>query len=153
MAGTKAGAAVAMEIFIKQHEVTPVGILLKHLRPAVYGPAPIRITQEETRQPTRQLCGHFPEGHLTLGTGWQWDEQAITVKVVQPLQRLDEQVIHREPDRPTPVGIATKKRGAGLSRLVVHTVVGAVHGEDIRMRLMKPGEGTNAVCGQKFCLV
>jgi hypothetical protein len=27
---------------------------------------------------------------------------------MQPLQRLDEQVIHREPDRTTPVRIATE---------------------------------------------
>ena len=58
MAGTEAGAVVAVEIFIKQHEVTPVGVLLKLLRPSVYGPAPVRITQEETRQPTRQLFGY-----------------------------------------------------------------------------------------------
>src|SRR5262245_25444010 len=143
MAGTKAGAGVAVEIFIKQQEVTPVRVLLKRLRPAVDGPAPMRITQEETRQPPRQLLGYLPESCLTLGAGRQGDQQAITIKVVQPLQRLDEQVIHREPDRPTPVGIATEQRGARLSRLVVHTVVDAVYWENIRMRLVKPGEGTN----------
>src|SRR5215831_19998873 len=123
MAGTKAGTVIAVEIFVKQYEVTPVWVLLEHLRLAIYGPAPVRVTQEETRQPTRQLFGHLPEGRLTLGAGRQWDQQAITVKVMQPLQRLDEQVIHREPDRTTPVGIATEQRGARLSWLVVHTVV------------------------------
>src|SRR5262249_51574649 len=109
------------------------------------GPAPVRVTQEEARQPTRQLFGDLPEGRLTLGAGRQRDQQAITVEVVQSLQRLDEQVIHREPDWPTPVGIATEQLGAGLSRLVLHTVFGAIHREDIRMRLMKPGESTNAI--------
>src|SRR6266581_1234225 len=92
MAGTNAGAVVTVEIFVKQYEVTPVGVLLKRLRPAVDGPAPVRIRQEETRQPTRQLCGYLPEGRLVLGAGRQWDQQAITVEVVQLLQRLDEQV-------------------------------------------------------------
>jgi hypothetical protein len=82
MAGTEAGAMVAVEIFIKQHEVTPVEVLLKLLRPSVYGPAPVRVTQEETRQPTRQLFGYLPEGRLTLGAGRQWDQQAITIKIV-----------------------------------------------------------------------
>jgi hypothetical protein len=108
MAGTEAGAVVAMEVFIKQREVTPVGVLLKRLRPPIYGPVSVRTTQEETRQPTRQLCGYLPEGRLTFGAGRQGDQQAITVEVVQPLQRLDEQVIQREPDWSTPVGVATE---------------------------------------------
>src|SRR5437899_7217117 len=111
MAGTEAGAVVTMEIFIKQHEVTPVWVLLKHLRPAVHGPASVRTTQEETRQPTRQLFGHLPEGRLTLGAGRQGDQQVVAVEVVQPLQRLDEQVIQREPDWPAPVRVATEQRG------------------------------------------
>ena len=90
MAGTKAGAVVAVKIFIKQHEITPVRVLLKLLRPSVHGSAPVRITQEDTRQPTRQLFGHLPEGRLTLGAGRQWDQQAIAIKIVQFLQRLDE---------------------------------------------------------------
>ena len=153
MAGTKASAVVAVKIFIKQHEVTPVWVLLKLRCPPVHGPASVRTTEKETGQPPRQLFCHLPESRLTLGAGRQGNQQAITIKVVQLLQRLNEQVIDWEPDRPTPVGIPAEQRGAGLSRLVVHTVGGAVHREDIRLRLMKPGEGSNAIGRQEFCLV
>ena len=44
------------------------------------------------------------------------DLERVAVEVVVALQRLDQQVVDREPDRPAPVGVAAEQAGVRLGR-------------------------------------
>src|SRR5437867_9470162 len=145
MTGANAGAVVAVEVLVKQEQVAPMRVLLEFLHATVDGTPALGIAQENARQPTRQFRRHLPEGYLALGAGWKGYGQAIAVKVVKLLQRLDEQVVDWEPDRSTPVRVATEQPGAGLRWFVIHPVFRAVDREDVRVRAMKLGERPNAV--------
>src|SRR6266446_3796212 len=120
-------------------------VLLECLCTAVDGTPALSIAQENARQPARQFCRHLPEGHLTLRAGRKRHGQALAVKVVKFLQRLDEQVVNGKPDGAAPIRVATKQPGGGLCWLVIHPVFCAVDREDIRMRAMKLGERSNTV--------
>ena len=74
------------------------------------------------REPVGHLGGDFPEVQQAGGACWTGDFQVVAIEVVELLEGLDEQVIHREPDRPTPVGIAAKQPGMELSLLIVKKV-------------------------------
>ena len=47
--------------------------------------------------------------------------------MVKLLQRFDQQIVHRKPDRPPPVRISAEQTGRRFGRLVVHAACCAVH--------------------------
>src|SRR5712691_3387462 len=145
MTGANARAVIAVKVLVKQEHIAPMRVLLKFLHATVDGTPALGIAQENARQPTREFRGHLPEGYLALGAGWKGYGQAIAVKVVQLLQRLDQQVVDRKPDGAAPVRVTPEQPGAGLRRLVIHPVFRAVDREDVRMRAMTLGERPNAV--------
>src|SRR5437870_5196654 len=153
MTGANASAVVAVEVLVKQEQVAPMRVLLELLCAAVDGTPTLRIAQEKARQPARQFCRHLPEGHLALRAGRKGYGQALAVKVVKFLQRLDQQVVHGKPDGAAPVRVAAKQPGGGLCWLVIHPMFRAVDRQDIRMRAMKLGERPNAVGRQELALV
>ena len=61
------------------------------------------------------------------------------------LQRLDQQVVHREPDRAPPVRVAAEDPGGGLGRLVVHAVLDAVDRQHVGMVAVVARERADAV--------
>ena len=72
-------------------------------------------------------------GHSTLSV--------VAVEVVVALERLDQQIVHREPDRPAPVGVAAEHAGRRLAGHVVDAVLLAV---DARTRTAAPRERATA---------
>ncbi len=56
------------------------------------------------------------------------------------LQRLDQQIVQREPHRPAPVGIAAEQPGARFRRVIVHAVFPVVHLESVRMLAVVAGK-------------
>src|SRR5262245_33842080 len=128
-------------------------VLLEFLYATIDGTPPIGIAQENARQSARQFCSHLPESHLALGARRERHGQAIAVKVVELLQRLDQQIVHWEPDGAAPVRVAAKQPGGGLRWLVIHTVFRTVDRQDVWVRAMQPGEGSNPVGRQKFSLI
>src|SRR5262249_28462322 len=67
MARAKPGSVVAVEVFVEQHEVPPVWVLLKLPRPSVYRPPPALVLQEDAGQPVRNLFGHFVQRQALPG--------------------------------------------------------------------------------------
>src|SRR6516165_12729726 len=53
MAGAEAGAVVAVEVLVEQHTVAPVRVVLELPGPAVHGPPPVLVLEEDARQPAR----------------------------------------------------------------------------------------------------
>jgi hypothetical protein len=69
------------------------------------------------------------------------------------LQRLDQQVVDRKPDRPAPVGVAAEEAGGGLARLVVHPMFLAIEPEDVRPVAVGAGKGADAVRREELIFI
>ena len=95
MAGTDAGAVVAVKIFVERDEIAPMIITLEFFRPAEDRPAAGVVTQKDPRQTLRDLAGHIPEIRQPARTRRAFDFIIVAQKEVKFLQRLDEQVIDR----------------------------------------------------------
>ena len=63
-----------------------------------------------SRQPARQFRRHLPEVHHLPRAGRAFHLEIVAEVVVELLQRFDQQVVDREPDRPAPVGVAAEQR-------------------------------------------
>ena len=72
--------------------------------------------------------------------------------MVEFLERLDEEIIDRQPDRPTPIRIAAENVRLRFSRIVSHLALRAVLGtENVRMLRVRFAERAHAVIAQEFC--
>src|SRR5436189_6464909 len=63
MACAEAGTVVAVEVFIKENVIAPIGIALKFLGPAIDRSSSLFIAQEDTAQAIRDLLADFEEVH------------------------------------------------------------------------------------------
>jgi hypothetical protein len=73
--------------------------------------------------------------------------------VVESLERLDDQEVDREPDRPAPVRIAAEQPRRGFGRIVVHAEFLPVHVQDVRPVPMNARDRAQAERGQELVLV
>src|SRR5438093_10205178 len=64
---------------------------------------------------------------------------------MEPLERLYQEVVDREPDRAAPVGVAAEQAQVRLRRFVVDAVVGPVDRQDERVVAVVPAEGADTV--------
>ena len=72
---------------------------------------------------------------------------------MKALERLDEQIIDREPDRPAPVRVAAEDVGLRLPRLVANCVLLAVDDQCEGVIQMHARERAHAVRREKLVLV
>lgn len=63
MAGADPCAILTMEIFVEEHEVAPMRVLLKFLDPSVHSPAPLVVPEEYVGQAAGEFCCDLPERH------------------------------------------------------------------------------------------
>ena len=133
VAGADAGAVVAMKVFVKRDQVAPVGIFLEFFRAAEDRAPAMFILQKYSRQALGDFSGDLPQVQVDARAGRVFDFEIIAEKEMKLLQRLDEQIIDREPDRTAPVGVAAKKAGARLRRFVIDAVIHAVDRQSVRM--------------------
>ena len=127
MAGSDASAVVAVEVLVEQNQIAPVRIVLERLDAAEHRTPAILVAQEDARHPARELRGHLAEGHELPGSGRALDGESVAVVVMELLQRLDQEIVDRKPDRPAPVGVAAEQARRRLGRLVADFVSRAVH--------------------------
>jgi len=69
------------------------------------------------------------------------------------LQRLDEQVVDREPDWPAPVGVAAEQAARRFRRLVGDAVGLSFDIEHVWLGTMHRGKGADAVRREELALV
>ena len=70
MAGAQPGAIVAVEVFVEEDVVAPVGIGLELLGAAIDGPPAMFIAQEDPAKPIRDLLGAPRRGSSSCRTRW-----------------------------------------------------------------------------------
>src|SRR5215510_2357400 len=98
MACSDPRAVVAVKVFVKQDEVSPVRIGLKFLDTAIDWSAAIFVLKEDPRQPPRNLRRDFPQGHHMTRARRALDLVLFTEVVVKLLQRLDYEKVDGKPD-------------------------------------------------------
>src|SRR6266851_2044994 len=147
------GAIVSMKIFMEQDQVLPVRIVIENLGATRHRPAAILAAQKDTDEPARNLSGHLPQICFLAGTGGALHFEILAIVMVKLLQRFDQQIVHRKPDRPAPIGIAAEDFGGGFRRLVLHAVHMAIHVNLIRMIFVIPRKRTHSEIRQKFRLI
>ena len=133
MAGADARAIVAVEVFVKRDEIPPVRIVLKFLRTAENRPAAVFVAEKNPRESLGNFACDLPQIEHFAGACRAFDFVAVAKEVMKLLQRFNEQKIHREPDRPAPIGVAAEQSGARLRRLVIDAVFRAVAPELVGM--------------------
>src|SRR5690349_20899968 len=105
VAGPDACAVVAVEIFVKQDQVTPVGISLEYFCSTINGPAPVCFPQKDSAQALRDHTGCFPKRQHIAGGRRAFHLQTVAVIVVILLQGFDNQEVDGKPHRPAPVAV------------------------------------------------
>lgn len=109
MTRSDSGADVSMEVFVKQNVITPIRIVLKFIVSSEYRPLAILIAQENFREPLRQLCRNFPQVHHVAGSSGAFDFEVRSQVVMELLERFNDQIVDREPDRTSPVRISAEQ--------------------------------------------
>src|SRR5438094_6106572 len=98
-------------------------VCLKLLQIAEHGATSPRVLQEYACHAARQFARYLPQVHHLSRSSRELDLEVVAEVVVKFLQRLDEQVVRREPDRSSPIGIAAKQPCRRFARLIVHAVL------------------------------
>src|SRR6266404_2885152 len=153
MACAHAGPGIAVEVFVEGHIIAPVTVVLKFLMSAENGPASFAIAQEYPHQAAGYLRRNFPQILFLSGTGGKLHLKFVAKEVVELLQRLDQEIVHRKPDRPAPVRVSTKNSGGRLSRLVVNLTSRSIDLEHERVFAMKLRKGADPIFGEKLRFV
>ena len=121
---------------------------------AVDRPPPVGAAQEDARQPPRQLGRDLPEVERASSEPvGKRHLQRVAVEVVKLLERLDQEIVHGEPDRPAPVRVAAEETARRLGGLVVDAVIDAVRCEHVRMVPVIARQRAHAVRRQELVLV
>src|ERR1043166_8400929 len=126
-------AVVAMKIFVEEQQFFPRRIVGKARRPAVTWPAPAFVRQKQPAQSRVQFVRDLTQIFELAGPRRTFHPQAVAVKMVIPLERLDQQIINRHPDRAAPVGIAAKQARARFTGLVTDPIFVAIGLQHERM--------------------
>src|SRR2546428_10528540 len=86
VARAHAGAVVAVEGFVEENQVAPVGVPLERFRPAEDRPAPVLAAQKDPGEPPRVIAGGLPEVQPYPGRGPALDLESVAAEVVELLQ-------------------------------------------------------------------
>jgi len=86
-----------------------VRIRRKPLNVPMTRPCPPFVPQKKTGKPLRELAGDLLQREHAARTGRAFDHQSVAVKLVVTFERLDDQEVDLEPDRPAPVRVSAEK--------------------------------------------
>ena len=109
MACAKTAAGFAVEVFVEQNQITPVGVGAVFFNTSMTRALAMFIRQEDAREPARKLvrnfleCKHFPRTYWTLYF------QLIAVEMVVAFECFDDEVIDWEPDRAAQLELPPKR--------------------------------------------
>ena len=143
--GADAGAGVAVEVLVEQQQVAPLGVVAELRDAPATGRCPSASGQPDRDQPRGQVGGHVPQPQAPPDPVGYSTVKRLAQRLVPAQQRLDEQVVDREPDRAAPVRVAAEQVVRRLAGLVVDRRVVALDLDPERLVEVAPGQGPQAV--------
>src|SRR5262249_24129446 len=146
-------AGVGVEILMEEDEIPVVRILGVARIPAVTRATSRGIGKKQTAQAPSQFARDLFQREIDSGTGGTLHLELVSIIVMVPFERFDEEVVRRKPDRPAPIGVAAEQAGVGFARHITHAVYLAAGLEFIRVLLMELGQGTNPIGGQELVFI
>src|SRR2546426_4286005 len=148
-----AAPGVPVKVLVKQHMVSKVRVILQTPIVPEHGALSVIVAKEDPGQAGRQLGRDLVDGVIATGSRGTLDPEIVAVVVMELLQRLDDQVVDRHPDRPAPIRVAAKESRRGLAWLILDCKALAVPLQHVRTLLVVSRERTNTVVGQKLRFV
>jgi hypothetical protein len=103
MAGSQTCTGVAVEIFIKEDIVAPVGVFLELLRLSINRSPAIGIARERTRSAASDFLRNFIQVHIVSRTGGTLDFEVVAAKRIHAEESADDQAVHWEPNGSAPI--------------------------------------------------
>jgi hypothetical protein len=131
MRGTETAAVVAVKILVKWEVVAKVRVCLELRVRAQTSSAPRLVAQEQPREPAAELVRNLEQVQVAPGAGGTLQLEIVAVVVVKFLERLDQKIIDRHPDRAAPVRVSPEKSRLGVTRGVADDVALTVQVEDV----------------------
>src|ERR1700692_4349849 len=98
MAGAPPGTGVAVEVLVKEKQVAPMRVGLELFQVAEYRSVALFVAKKDVCHPARELARHIPQRLHVSRSSRELDFEIVTQVVVEFLQGLDQEKIHREPD-------------------------------------------------------
>ena len=132
MARAEPAAGVAVEVFVEQNQIAPMRIGCVFLLPAVAGARPILVRQKNARESARDFLRHLLQVHHVARAGRAFDLEVVAVEVVVAFERLDDQIIDREPDRTAPIRVTAEEIARSFARHVIDSMLFIARVEDVR---------------------
>src|SRR4051794_41925439 len=120
---------------------------------AVTGAPAAGARQKDTAEPCGELRRDLLEIQVASRARRAFDAQRVTVIVVITLERLEHEVVQREPDRTAPVRVPTEQSRRRVTGRVFDAMLGAVHLETIRLVPGHAAEGAQTGRGEKIRLL
>ncbi len=103
VACSKPRTIIAVEVFVEEYVVTPVGIALELMRPSVDGSPTLVTAREDPCESVGDLLAHFKEVHHLPGPRWTLNFEVVAVVKIEVQERPDDESVNRHPDRSPPV--------------------------------------------------
>src|SRR5580704_7527020 len=146
-------AIVAVKILVEEEQILPVRIALEKFGGAGDRAAAVLASHENMNEAAGNLGGDFPEVRFAARARREFDFEVLTVIVMVFLQGFDEEIVHREPDRSTPVGIAAKNAAGGFGGLVIDAADVAIDLDFVRVIEVIAGKRANTIGRKEFGFV
>src|SRR5580692_1919461 len=150
VARADARAVVAVKILVEEEQILPVRIALEKFGAAGDRAAAVLAAHENMNEAAGNLGGDFPEVRFTARARREFDFEVLTVIVMVFLQGFDQEIVHREPDRSTPVGIAAKNAAGGFGGLVIDAADVAIDLDFGRVIEVIAGKRANTIGRKEF---
>src|SRR5580692_11384737 len=100
MARAEAAPRITVEIFVKEKIVLPERIDGVAAEGSRVGPRAVRAGQENRGRAALEFPRHRAEVHHLAAPGRAFNLETAAVEMVITLERLDQQIVDRKPDRP-----------------------------------------------------
>ena len=106
MRGAEPSPVIGVEVLVEQQLGSPRRLELTSRRHAERGSITGSIGDEKRDEPPAQVVGHLTERVRLARAAGVFDRVAVAQEPVKPLERLDGQLVQREPHRSAPVRVA-----------------------------------------------
>src|SRR5690242_4167822 len=145
MIGADSSTGIAVEIFMEEHKVFPVGIGLKRIELSGDGPSPGRVPKKDPVETPGNFARDFRQVFVLPAAARELHLELWSQVVMKLLQRFDEKEVQGEPNRAAPIGVSAEQAGLRFGRLIIHAVFVSIDVKNVRIFSMESRQGADAI--------